>query len=160
MYFEARSHQIIEVADAAAAVRMVHEGKAAEFQCPTWLNAAGQRVALVSDTHIDDANFGECAVVNLDTKKQLESITFAWCKGGEQEKLRYVLGCENAPGTGTNVIVPCTDADRDVKARFTCSCCGERFLSTLREQLPHDQDAGYGHCPACFPSAIPEPAAA
>lgn len=165
MYFEARSHVLVPVADAAAAVHMVHSGRIdatqqlGEFHCPCWRNAAGQRVALVSDTHIDDGDFAECAVVNLDTRRQLESITFAWCDD-EATKLRYVEGCENHPGGGREVIVPCGDnpADHEVLARFTCSCCGEGFKSTLREQLPHDQDSGYGHCPACFPADYPKAA--
>ena len=160
MYFEARSHTIVMAADAIAAVRMVCSGKVSdeqhlcEFHCPTWLNAAGQRVALVSDTHIDDQNFGECAVVNLDTKRQLESITFAWC-ANEAQKVEYVQRCENSPGVPRDVIVPMSDsdADQDIASTFTCSCCGEGFSSTLREQLPHDQDNGYGHCPDCFPAA-------
>ena len=160
MYFEARSHVLVPVAHAAAAVRMVHSGRIdatqqlGEFHCPCWLNAAGQRVALVSDTSIDDANFAECAVVNLDTRRQLESITFAWCDN-EAEKVRYVEGCENDAGlSDDDVAVPFGDnpADLDIPADFTCSCCGESFTSTLRQELPHDQDSGYGHCPACFPA--------
>jgi len=45
--------------------------------CPFWLNAAGQRVALVSDTHIDDGNFAECAVVNLAWSDRPGSISHA-----------------------------------------------------------------------------------
>jgi hypothetical protein len=65
-------------------------------------------------------------------------------------KLR--LGRRFAGLGNREVIVPIEDADKDVPAEFECSCCGELFTSTLREQLPHDQDAGFGHCPKCFPN--------
>ena len=90
MYFEARTHEILEVADAAAAVRAVCSSSVSHYQCPTWRNAKGERVALVDDSSINNLDFGECAVVNLDTKRQLESITFAWCKD-EAEKLKAQL---------------------------------------------------------------------
>lgn len=149
MYFEARSHELLPCTDAADAVGRVHRGEVMHYQCPCWVNSKGQRVALVDDSHINCLDFGECAVVNLETKRQLESITFAWCRD-EGVKLRYVQKCENGEGLSPReVIVPLTDADRDVPARFECSCCGEGFTSTLRKQLPYDQDCGHGFCPSC-----------
>jgi hypothetical protein len=153
MYFEARSHELVPVADATAAVRHVCSPQGRSFQCPMWLNTHGQRIVLVDDSHINHGDFGECAVVNLDTKRQLESITFAWCDN-EAQKVEYVKGCEDDAGLGDReVIVPIGDEGKDAPAQFTCSCCGDWFTSTLREQEPHDQDAGYGHCPSCFPAS-------
>lgn len=70
MYFEARSHQSIPVADAHEAVNRIHTGNIHAYQCPTWRNKLGQRVALVDDSHINCGDFGECAAVNLDTSEQ------------------------------------------------------------------------------------------
>jgi hypothetical protein len=148
MYFEARSHELVPVADAAAAVRLIHSKEARAYQCPTWTNANGHRIALVDDSHINDGDFGECAVVNLDTQKQLESLTFAWIET-EAEKLEAVTDCELDEGYRGNVIVPYDDTHKDTPATFECSCCGTLFPSTLRIQEPHDQDAGFGHCPNC-----------
>src|SRR5437868_6654363 len=53
MYFEDRFHELLPVADAAAAVRLVHEGTVKSFQCPVWQNAANQRVCLVDDSHVN-----------------------------------------------------------------------------------------------------------
>jgi len=155
MYFEARNHELVPVADAAAAVRMIHEGTAKSFQCPTWKNANGQQIALVDDSHINCGDFGECAVVNLDTHRQLETLTFAWIDT-EEEKLRHVLLCEATEGYRNNVIVPFDESHKDTLADFDCSCCGTSFESTLRLELPHDLDAGFGLCPSCLANHYPD----
>lgn len=35
------------------------------------------------------------------------------------------------------------------RKKFTCSCCGVRFLSTTGEQKQFDRDKGYGLCEKC-----------
>ena len=150
MYFESRMHSAINVADAAEAVRLINTGKASgAYHVPVWRNKNGHRIALVDDSHINRA-WQEVAVVNLDTKEQYESLTFAWMKT-EAEKLNYVMKAENGDTVcSTNVTVAIDGENADTTASFECSCCGESFESTIAKQKGYDQDAGYGYCLDCI----------
>jgi hypothetical protein len=147
MYFEARSHRTVNVADPAAAVRLIHARDLHINLCPVWLNAEGQRLALADDSHIDSA-WLEVALINLDTHEQVESLTFGWC-GSEVEKLKLVLDSLKAPAMRKNVTLPIDGTGHEAIAPFTCGCCGTEFNSTIKEQARFDQDSGFGICPSC-----------
>ena len=90
-----------------------------------------------------------------DLERQLTAVAADDRTLAEILRGQIVEGCENDAGlSDDDVAVPFGDnpADLDIPADFTCSCCGESFTSTLRQELPHDQDSGYGHCLACFPA--------
>jgi len=149
MYFESRPHRLIHIASSREAVERIQSRQASTLNCLCWRNPQGQRLALVDDSHIDDS-FGEVALVNLDTKEQYESITFAWCKHGDALQL-VERSMDGHHIFRRNVIVPLDGADENHQTHFTCGCCGENFLSTIAEQKPFDQDASFGICPACAP---------
>jgi hypothetical protein len=149
MHFESQPHTSHPVADAAEAVRLVHDDAIGAHRCPIWTNANGHRIALVADHHCDDS-WKEVAVVNLDTREQYESITFGWIRTYER-KLESVQKCELGQFVfRKDVTVPLDGDGEDLPARFDCGCCGELFTSTIKEQAPLDQDAGYGICPSCM----------
>ena len=148
MYYESRSHTSHPVSGPEEAVRLIHNGELSSNRVPIWTNASKDRIALVPDGNINDPFF-EVAVINLDAGIQLESLTFGWMKTFE-EKLDYVLEAD-APGNAWHRVcaIPSLDgAQFERTAWFECGCCGERFRSTLAKQLPFDQDAGFGICPA------------
>jgi hypothetical protein len=92
---------------------------------------------------------GEIAIIDFDNMMQIESLTIEWTKG---DKLAAILGCCDEPITAKKLEVV-FDKDGNVtkqpKTYFTCSCCGEGFKSTSKEQAKHDQDFGYGYCSNC-----------
>jgi hypothetical protein len=145
MYFESRSHTSQPVASPTEAVRLIKSGECSINICPTFTNSKGQRVCLVDDGHIDTA-WREVAVINLDTNRRLESITFDWCD--EAEALGAVQGCIDAKGY-SDITFPIDGKNEDQLVNFLCSCCGDWFPSTVSEQKKHDFDAGYGLCPDC-----------
>ena len=146
MYYEARTHTSHPVSGPEEAVRLIHEGKLTSNRVPIWTNESGDRIALIPDGHIDDP-FLEIAVIDLDVALQYESLTFGWMKSFE-EKLKYVVEAAK-PGWHRVCAIPSLDGkDFERTAWFECGCCGERFRSTLAKQLPFDQDAGFGICPA------------
>ena len=152
MYFESRSHESLPVANAREAAKRIHEGTLISHQVPIWKNANGQRIAAVPDGHIDNL-YLEIVVINLDTREEIESITFGWINSLDLKAELLIAA------TTLNTVY-----NRDVQLNidgaqlgggpqkpvtFTCSCCGEWFKSTIAEQAKYDQDAGYGHCPKC-----------
>ena len=146
MYYQSRSHTSHPVADAREAVALIHSGRTASNDAYIWKNQNGHRIALVDDSHIDHP-WGEVSVINVDTREQYESITFAWCNS-EAEKLGVVLGCQDGTSFARqNIILPLDGAEEEREAHFTCGCCGEVFRSTIAQQKRFDQDAGYGICP-------------
>jgi hypothetical protein len=136
------------VADAAEAVHIVHTGKSISCHAYIWMNAHGQRVALIDDSCIDDP-WGEVAVVNLDTKEQYESLTFGWIES-EALKLALVMSAVTNATVWRPAIVPLDGSLADRKCNFLCGCCGEVFKSTFGEQKVFDQDEGYGICGRCI----------
>ncbi len=149
MYYESISHTTVEVPSAASAALRIRSRQLRSFDALIWRNAAGQRVAAVGDGGLDNP-FGEVAVINLDTNRQVESITFAWIED-EATAIRYLEECQESQGNpqGRPVRLPLDGTLEDAPAFFTCGCCGDRFKSTIAKQRIHDQDEGFGHCPEC-----------
>lgn len=149
MYYESISHTTVEVASAADAARRIRSREVRSFDALVWRNAAGQRVAAVADGGLNHP-FGEVAVINLDTDRQIESITFAWIDD-EAEAIRYLEECQESQGNpaARPARLPLDGALEDTPARFECACCGSFFTSTIASQRVHDQDEGFGHCPRC-----------
>ena len=149
MYYEAISHTTVEVPSAAEAARRIRSRQVRSFDALVWRNAAGQRIAAVGDGGLDHP-FGEVAVINLDTDRQVESITFAWIDT-DAEAIRYLEECQESQGhpDGSPANLPLDGSMEDAPAGFTCACCGEWFTSTIAKQRIHDQDEGFGHCREC-----------
>ena len=147
MYYEAIPHVTVEVNSAAVAARRIRAGEAPSYAALIWRNSRGERVAAVADGGLDHP-WAEVAVINVDTKRQLESITFAWIDD-ETTAIGYLQGCEDDHGLGA-CHLPLDKEGQDALVYFTCSCCGEGFKSTIKEQKVHDLDQGYGLCPSCF----------
>ena len=160
MYFESRSHSSRPVASLEKAVRLIYEGKDwYTYQVPIFNNSKGERIGLVPDGHINNPSF-EMAIVNLDTKTQIESITFSWIKTVEETIESVRESVEHSaldpdhpdyfsmfkPGT---LKISIDGEGKDVEATFECGCCGEFFQSTIAIQQAFDQDAGFGICPSC-----------
>lgn len=148
MYFEARAHVSFPVADAAAAVAFMVGPAFISNQCPVWTNANGHLLHGVEVNHrnlhrhvVDVAVGNQCYAV--------ESLTFGWMKDTD-EKIGYVQECES-DSTFTRKVTLCIDGQGSgALVTFECSCCGTGFKSTIAEQAPRDQDAGFGHCPGCI----------
>ena len=152
MFYESVQHQSRPVADAAEAARLIKAYDARSFVALFWKNTKGPRIAAVDDGGLDDS-WGEVAVINLDTNRQLESITFPWCT--DEEAARFLLECQDDDGLSDRPAnCPLDGAGEDTPAAFTCGCCGTSFTSTIAEQRPHDQDEGYGYCPRCLSNYI------
>ena len=152
MFFESVQHESRPVADAAEAARLIKSGAVMDFHALIWKNTKGQRIAAVNDGGIDDS-WSEVAVINLDTNRQLESITFPWCS--DEEAARFLLECQDDKGLSDRPAnLPLDGSGEGVPAAFTCGCCGTGFTSTIAEQRPHDQDEGYGYCPRCLSNYI------
>jgi hypothetical protein len=147
MYFESIPHRTEEVSCAAEAARKIRSGHTASFIALIWKNSRGERVAAVDDGGLNDP-WSEVAVINVDTNRQLESITFPWCS--DEQAARFLLECQDDAGLSDRPAnLPLDGEGESIKSIFTCACCGTGFKSTLAEQRPHDQDCGYGYCPAC-----------
>ena len=152
MYYESRQHQSRPVADAAEASRIIKSGQVVDFHALIWKNAKGQSIAAVNDGSIDDP-WSEVAVINLDTNRQIESITFPWCS--DEEAARYLLECQEEEELHRSPAnLPLDGQGKDQPSTFSCACCGTGFTSTIAEQAPHDQDHGFGYCPSCLKQYI------
>ncbi len=147
MYYESRDHTLTEEpVSLEEACRLVKTGTIMSYRIPWWRNSAGQRVGLVDDSYID-CTFSEVAVINLDTMRQLESITFAWCETVEKCQT-HVAACQDSAGYRTAALT-IDGVGQERTSTFTCSCCGTGFKSTLKLQRKYDQDSGYGYCDPC-----------
>jgi hypothetical protein len=149
VYYESIPHTSFPVASATAAAHRIRTGQAASFHALIWRNSRQERIAAVADGGLDHPWF-EVAVLNLDTQRQLESITFGWI---QQDALAAacLVSCQESPGLSARPIsLPMDGAGLDVPSQFDCSCCGEIFRSTIAEQQPHGLDEGHGYCPACL----------
>jgi len=115
------------------------------------LEISGIKVYLVSDVHIDDAPWGEVAIIleHNNHKAQIESYT-GRVLGVPQlydviadyfiepaELIHFKPAQLNFNLNGTET------------AWFTCSCCGDGFMGNIKEQIKHDQDSGFGLCADC-----------
>lgn len=154
MYYEARQHKTRPVASAAEASALIVGGQAAIHDALTWTAPGGRTLCALDDGHIDGA-WSEVAVVRLDGERpiQIESITFAWLSGDENQRIaagtEYLERCETTDFVMGPTAFPLDGSGENRPAWFSCGCCGQSFRSTLAEQGIFDQDAGYGICPAC-----------
>jgi len=147
MYFEARMHTTRAVPDALTAAQLINDGEARTFDALIW-NASGRRLAVVADNHCDDP-WLEVAVVDIDRRCQIDSITAGWCKGAEQ-LATYFAACETTDSIfRPNIALPLDGKNDNTPAYFSCGCCGSSFKSTYAEQRQYDQDDGFGICHAC-----------
>lgn len=148
MYYESIPHRSQEVSSPEEAARMIRSGTVMSFIALIWKNSRGERIAAVDDGGIDDS-WGEVAVINLDTNRQLESITFPWCTDEEAAKL--LRECQDDKGLSDRPAnLPLDGGGESNHSLFTCGCCGKGFKSTIDEQRIHDQDVGYGCCSSCL----------
>ena len=117
------------------------------------MNSKGQRFAAVCDGHINHISL-EIVVINLDTRRQVESITFGWIKT-LKEKAKYLqdaseeIDCPSRDEVRLLLDGQQLGGGPQKPVDFECGCCGESFESTYDEQKVYDQDAGYGFCPGC-----------
>jgi hypothetical protein len=92
MYFETTMHETVLVDSAAEVARRIKEGQVRDFDAFVW-TAHNRRLAVVADNHCNNP-WLEVAVIDLDRKIQIESITAGWC---DEEKLRgYFEECETS----------------------------------------------------------------
>lgn len=148
MYYETTMHARRDVAGAAEAARLIHEGDVHDYDALFWTAPNGRQLVAVGDNHCDNT-WGEVAVIDYGEKVRIESITFAWIPE-LAEKVRYLEGCETGDfRMGKIAGLPLDGKGDDTPAYFECGCCGESFKSTYRTQKKYDQDNGYGICPKC-----------
>jgi len=155
MYYEARVHQIVEVASAADAAEKIKSCLIHSYQVAKWLSRDGQYfIYAVPDGHIDDMLL-ELAILRQPVGQenapyqQVESITNGWIK--EAKTLgKYLEEAESSTlvmNGNAQLIVGKPNGNET--AWFTCGCCGNSFHGNVTAQLAFDQDAGYGICPDC-----------
>ncbi len=148
MYFETIMHASRPVANADEAAQLIKAQEARDFDALIWTATSGRRLAVVADNHCDNS-FLEVAVIDLDRKIQIESITAGWCKSPE-ELAKYFVKCETGDFfMRTDVTLPLDGKGQDTRATFECGCCGTGFDSTYEKQRRFDQDNGYGQCFEC-----------
>jgi hypothetical protein len=139
MYFEARQHKKLSVADAIQAATLIHEGKAASYEVLCWTAPDGRELAAVSDDSPHSIqSFREVAVLDMTHHQQIESITFAWIDS-LQEKIKEFVACETTDfRMSNNKHVPLDGENEDRLAWFYCGCCGTDFQSTIKKQAHYD----------------------
>jgi hypothetical protein len=153
MFYEAISHTSVPVDSAADAARRIRSREARSFDALIWKNSQGQRIAAVADGGLNSP-WGEVAVINLDTNRQLDSITFAWIDT-EAEAISHLEKCQDSAPLGDSPANLPLDGEGDQRpADFECGCCGTNFTSTIADQRIHDQDEGFGYCPSCLKDFI------
>ena len=152
MFFEARTHEIVPVADAMAAARFVKEKgeNVWNYQCPEF-KVGDKTIVIVNDASIHDSDFAEVAVLcrNDDgSYDQIESITVGWIKTVEEVEKTFLEAAETPYPMGKRTLIV-GKPKGDETAWFTCGCCGTGFKGNVKHQQKFDQDAGYGYCPRC-----------
>ncbi len=148
MFYQAISHKTRHVPDAGAAVAAIEFAR--DFDAIVWIAPNGRRLAAVADGNINGVGnpWNEVAVIDLDRKVQIESITFGALT--PIERINELMRCENTEFVMCGpVALPMDGEGEDTPARFVCGCCGESFVSSLSQQKKYDQDAGFGMCPRC-----------
>ncbi|NCU33214.1 MAG: hypothetical protein EOM23_09860 [Candidatus Moranbacteria bacterium] len=149
MYYQTRVHRKKEVNGAMEAATLIKNQEAAGFDALTWKTQNGVFYA-VSDSHIDDSNFAETALLVEEGEKfyQIESITSGLIKTTEELAECFIESEVDFPiKREVNLIINSLTGDE--KAYFTCGCCGNRFFDNVSYQLKFDQDTGYGICKKC-----------
>ena len=155
MYYEARIHEIIEVANAFDAAEKIKSEQIRTNQVMMWTSRDGQFLMYaVPDGHIDNMLL-ELAILRKTIQKddapyqQVESITNGWindaetlCKYMEEAELSDII-----MKSYTQLIIGQPKGNE--VAWFSCGCCGTSFKDNVLAQLAFNQDAGYGICPKC-----------
>lgn len=155
MYYEARTHEIVEVTNAMEAAIKIKSGSIQTYQVMKWTSNDGKYfMYAVPDGHIDNMLL-ELAILRQEIHsinanyQQVESITNGWIDNidilgkylQESETSNFIM-IKNAQLITGN-------PQGHEKAWFTCGCCGTSFLANVKEQIKFDQDAGYGICDRC-----------
>jgi hypothetical protein len=147
MYFETTMHTTRAVENAQTAAQLIKKREAYNFEALIW-TGKGRRLAAVADNHCDNP-WLEVAVIDMDRKCQIESITADWCRSTE-ELATHLATCETTDFVfRRNITLPLDNQNGDTLANFECGCCGSFFQSTYAKQRKYDQDDGYGICPDC-----------
>jgi len=155
MYYEARIHQIVEVASAIAAAEKIRSESMYTYQVMKWTSKDGNYyMYAVPDGHLDEM-LAELAILrqNKDQEdapyQQIESITNGWIEGTDM-LARYLQDAESSTMImKSNAQLIIDKPKGDEQASFTCGCCGSWFKDNVQKQLKFDQDAGYGICDRC-----------
>ncbi|MBO9681964.1 MAG: hypothetical protein J7502_04745 [Flavisolibacter sp.] len=155
MYYEARTHEIIEVQNALQAAIRIKSGQLQTYQVMKWKSKDGKFfMYAVPDGHLDTMLL-ELAILRqkIDIVNspylQVESITNGWIKGAET-LAKYLEEAESSTlimKSNAQLIVGKPKGHE--RAWFTCGCCGNYFYGNVQEQQKFDQDAGYGICTNC-----------
>lgn len=144
MFYESRVHEILEPVtgyeELAAAIE-----NSRSYQVCTIINNSGKKIGFVPDGVIDSP-FDELAVVNISDGKQIESLTWAWVETNKAQALKDCAECTTVNMGPAHIP---TSSQDNKQAYFTCGCCGNRFKSSIKEQVKFNQDAGYGICKSC-----------
>jgi hypothetical protein len=155
MYYEARTHIIVQTENAVDAAIKIKSGQVEPYHVTKWTSMDGKFfMYAVPDGHIDNILL-ELAILRQEiglpnaTLSQVESITNGWIDS--PEKLgRYLRDAE------TSEIIMKTYAQLIIgkpygheRARFICGCCGADFLGNVKFQQQFDLDAGFGICDSC-----------
>ncbi len=140
MYYEARIHEIVEVADATAAAALIR-GNIRSYQVVSWISKDEKfQMYAVPDGHIDE-QMAELAILRKTAGdaegkyQQVESITNAWIETVEE----LALFLEQAEDSD---LIMSTDAQLIIGkpeghevAYFICSCCGSTFRGNIKYQV-------------------------
>lgn len=155
MFFEARTHELVEVKDIHEACKTLEKVKS--YQVVFWKDG-GRIFGMVDDTHIDDTGI-EAAVLDMTYReetgcvRQIESISYSNMTPSDRVKsILYVIEEIGPQKPGKTPLPLAGEENRDTRMKlawFTCGCCGSGFQSFPEIQKRFGQDAGYGMCDGC-----------
>ena len=144
MYFENRiASEVFSVKSAENVVKLLNHGYNASM-----INDSGDKIIFVDDGGLDQPFF-EVAVINQTQSHQVDSITWDWVEedAAKINLVNKVLNTDFQMYPNRSHSVPLTIDDmRHNKAWYSCSTCGEIFVSTYDEQCEYDLYFGIGYC--------------
>lgn len=146
MFYESIPHVILDFVDPTLAFQYIQSGKANKWEAiQTTIN--NKTVVMVCDSHIDDNNFSEVALLLKKDGKFYQYESFS------KSIVDYTNVADSLATVKINDNYLPTDLLLDIKgteiADFTCGCCGQRFTGNVAKQLEFDQDCSYGICDKC-----------
>ena len=148
MYYEARTHQLLPVANAMDAAIKIKGGLVANYQVPTWTEGLNP-VYIVPDGHINNPMFELAILTNINGElTQVETITNGWIDTTEELEEYFTKALSNNYNMGKAQLIIDKPTGKET-ANFECGCCGNGFKSNVKYQQNFDQDAGFGICPKC-----------
>ena len=150
MYYEARTHQLLPVANAMEAADKIRMGECKWYQVPTFtVPETGQNVHIVCDGWIDNPKLELAVLMPINGKlMQIESLTNGWMNSSE-ELADSIIQAINEPQIMCEAKLIVGEPKGNETAWFDCGCCGTDFKGNVKEQERYGQDAGYGICPKC-----------